>query len=35
MSQLLAELDSTVALLGCPRARDLDSSYVTRAPWAG
>jgi 4-hydroxymandelate oxidase len=35
MRQLLAELDSTVALLGCPRARDLDSSYVTRAPWAG
>ncbi len=34
MRQLLAELDSTLALLGCPRARDLDPSYVTRAPWA-
>ena len=33
LRQLLAEFDSTLALLGCPRARDLDSSYVTRAPW--
>jgi len=33
MRQLLDELDSTLALLGCPRARDLDPSYVTRAPW--
>lgn len=33
MRQLLDEFDSTLALLGCPRARDLDPSYVTRAPW--
>ena len=33
MRQLLDELDSSLALLGCPRARDLDASYVTRAPW--
>ncbi|MGI9084648.1 MAG: alpha-hydroxy acid oxidase [Aeromicrobium sp.] len=34
LRQLLDELDSTLALLGCPRARDLDPSYVTRAAWA-
>lgn len=34
LEQLLAELDSTLALLGCPRAGDLDRSYVTPAPWA-
>ena len=28
LQQLLAELDSTLALLGCPRAADLDASYV-------
>jgi 4-hydroxymandelate oxidase len=33
MRQLLAELDGALALLGCPRARDLDRSYVTNAPW--
>ena len=33
LRQLLAELDGSLALLGCPRARDLDPSYVTRAPW--
>ena len=33
MRQLLDELDSSLALLGCPRARDLDASYVTHAPW--
>lgn len=33
LRQLLEEFDTTVALLGCHRARDLDSSYVTRAPW--
>jgi 4-hydroxymandelate oxidase len=33
LRQLLAEFDGSLALLGCPRARDLDSSYVTRAPW--
>ncbi len=33
LRQLIDELDTSVALLGCPRARDLDRSYVTRAPW--
>jgi 4-hydroxymandelate oxidase len=33
LRRLLDELDSSLALLGCPRARDLDASYVTRAPW--
>lgn len=33
LRQLLAELDGSLALLGCPRARDLDRSYVTPAPW--
>lgn len=33
MRQLLDEFDSTLGLLGCPRARDLDRSYVTAAPW--
>jgi 4-hydroxymandelate oxidase len=33
LRQLLAEFDGSLALLGCPRARDLDPSYVTRAPW--
>ncbi len=35
LGQLLAELDGSLALLGCPRARDLDRSYVTAAPWSG
>ena len=35
MRQLLEEFDSTLGLLGCPRARDLDPSYVTAAPWSG
>jgi 4-hydroxymandelate oxidase len=35
LGQLLAELDGSLALLGCPRARDLDRSYVTPAPWSG
>ncbi len=33
LRQLLSELDGSLALLGCPRARDLDRSYVTPAPW--
>lgn len=33
LRQLLAELDGSLALLGCPVARDLDASFVTRAPW--
>jgi 4-hydroxymandelate oxidase len=34
LRQLLEELDTTLALLGCPNARDLDPSFVARAPWA-
>lgn len=34
LRQLLEELDTTLALLGCPNARDLDSSFVRPAPWA-
>jgi 4-hydroxymandelate oxidase len=30
LTQLLAELDTTLALLGCPNARDLDSSFLVR-----
>jgi 4-hydroxymandelate oxidase len=30
ITQLLAELDTTLALLGCPNARDLDSSFLVR-----
>jgi isopentenyl diphosphate isomerase/L-lactate dehydrogenase-like FMN-dependent dehydrogenase len=30
---LLAELDNALALVGCPRATDLDQAMVTRAPW--
>ena len=33
LRQLLAEFDGSLALLGCPHARDLDPSCVTRAPW--
>jgi 4-hydroxymandelate oxidase len=31
---LLSELDTALALAGAPRARDLDASYLVRAPWA-
>jgi 4-hydroxymandelate oxidase len=31
---LLAEFDVALALAGCPRAADLDRSWVQRAPWA-
>jgi 4-hydroxymandelate oxidase len=31
---LLADLDTTLALAGAPRAADLDRSWVQRAPWA-
>jgi 4-hydroxymandelate oxidase len=34
LGQLLAELDGSLALLGCPRARELDRSYVAPAPWS-
>ncbi|NRQ48950.1 alpha-hydroxy acid oxidase [Aeromicrobium stalagmiti] len=30
LQQLVGELDNTLALLGCPRAADLDTSFVTR-----
>ncbi|MDQ3158335.1 MAG: alpha-hydroxy-acid oxidizing protein [Actinomycetota bacterium] len=30
---LLAEFDNALALTGCPKAADLDSSYVQPAPW--
>jgi 4-hydroxymandelate oxidase len=32
---LLAELRNALALSGCPRAADLNRSFVTAAPWAG
>jgi isopentenyl diphosphate isomerase/L-lactate dehydrogenase-like FMN-dependent dehydrogenase len=32
LEQLVDELDNTLGLLGCPRARDLDGSYVVRRP---
>jgi 4-hydroxymandelate oxidase len=30
LTQLVAELDTTLALLGCPKARDLDPTLLTR-----
>jgi 4-hydroxymandelate oxidase len=30
LEQLVAELDNALALLGCPRARDLDGSFLAR-----
>lgn len=33
LRQLLAEFDNTLALTGCPKAADLDRSYVQPAPW--
>lgn len=30
LDQLVAELDSTLALLGCPRAEDLDPAFLVR-----
>jgi 4-hydroxymandelate oxidase len=32
---LLEEVVNALALVGCPRAADLDRSFVTPAPWAG
>lgn len=32
LQQVVDELDTTLALLGCPRARDLDTSYVGPFP---
>ncbi|HET8977115.1 MAG TPA: alpha-hydroxy acid oxidase, partial [Solirubrobacteraceae bacterium] len=31
---LLAEVQNTLALIGCPRAADLNRGFVTPAPWA-
>ena len=31
---LLAEVENALALVGCPRASDLNRSFVTPAPWA-
>jgi 4-hydroxymandelate oxidase len=31
---LLTEVENALALTGCPRATDLDRSFVTPAPWA-
>ncbi len=35
LRQLLAEFDNALALSGCPRAQDLDGSFVQPAPWRG
>jgi 4-hydroxymandelate oxidase len=32
---LLTEFDTALALAGAPRARELDGSFVTAAPWVG
>jgi 4-hydroxymandelate oxidase len=32
---LLAELDTALGLAGCPRASELDRSFLTAAPWRG
>jgi 4-hydroxymandelate oxidase len=34
LETLLAELVNALALVGCPRAAELDRSFVTAAPWA-
>lgn len=34
LRQLLAEFDNTLALTGCPRAADLNRSFVQPAPWS-
>jgi 4-hydroxymandelate oxidase len=31
---LVREVENVLALIGCPRASDLDRSFVTPAPWA-
>ncbi|MDQ6915658.1 MAG: alpha-hydroxy-acid oxidizing protein, partial [Actinomycetota bacterium] len=35
LETLLAELDVALALIGVPRAADLDRSLLQPAPWAG
>ena len=32
---VLEEFVNALALVGCPRAADLDASFITPAPWAG
>jgi 4-hydroxymandelate oxidase len=32
---LLAEVENALALTGCPRAAELNGTFVTPAPWAG
>jgi isopentenyl diphosphate isomerase/L-lactate dehydrogenase-like FMN-dependent dehydrogenase len=34
LETLLGELANALALVGCPRAAELDASFVTAAPWA-
>jgi 4-hydroxymandelate oxidase len=35
MEILLGELDNALGLIGAPRAAELDSRFITAAPWAG
>jgi 4-hydroxymandelate oxidase len=35
LETLLGEFANALALVGCPRAADLDAAFVTPAPWAG
>jgi 4-hydroxymandelate oxidase len=35
LSILLSEFETALALSGCPRASEVDRSWVQRAPWAG
>ena len=35
LETLLGEFVNALALVGCPRAADLDSGFVAPAPWAG
>jgi len=35
MDILLGELDNALGLIGAPRAAELDSRFITAAPWAG
>jgi 4-hydroxymandelate oxidase len=34
LEMILRELDVALALVGAPRAAELDSTFVGRAPWA-
>jgi isopentenyl diphosphate isomerase/L-lactate dehydrogenase-like FMN-dependent dehydrogenase len=35
LETLLGEFANALALVGCPRASELNAAYVTAAPWAG